>query len=203
MISPLPTSSPCRGEDLAELLDQVLQRCEIASKTLAERLYPLVAKVARAHVPRMDDADDLIQDIYMKVFSKLHQYRREVPFEHWVGRIARTTCIDSHRRRQARPEWRWSDLSTAEQSLLEGLEHEGNAPDSDASNALTIIEKLLTRLNPEDAWLIRAVDLEETTLAELNIQTGWNPNTTRVRLHRARQRLKQAFKELEPATEAS
>lgn len=183
--------------DLSTLLAGARQRDEGASKALAERLYPLVAKVAHAHVPRMEDPEDLVQEIYMKVFSKLYQFRGEVPFEHWVGRIARTTCIDRLRRRRVRPEWRWSDLSVSERMVIDRLEHVGPVPDSDASTALALIEKLLSTLNPDDAWLIRAIDLEERTLADLCGQTDWNPSTARVRLHRARKRLKKAFETLE------
>ncbi len=81
--------------------------------------------------------------------------------------------------------------------MINGLEESGSAPDSDASTALTIIEKLLAQLDPAEAWLIRTIELEEQSLAELCERTGWNPNTARVRLYRARQRLKKVFEELE------
>lgn len=183
--------------DTTALLERVRQHDERAARVLAERLYPLVAKVVHAHLPRMEEPEDLIQEIYMKVFSKLGQHHGDVPFEHWVGRVARTTCIDRLRRRNVRPEWRWSDLSEGERQTLDQLAHEDPPPDSDASSALSIVEKMLSKLDPQDAWLIRKVDLQERELSEVSQETGWKPGTTRVRLFRARKRLRKVYQELE------
>lgn len=198
-ITTIGASDVCPDVVTTDLLERVRQHDESASRVLAERLYPLVAKVVHAHLPRMEEAEDLIQEVYMKIFSKLDQHRGDVPFEHWVGRVARTTCIDRLRRRNVRPEWRWSDLSEGERHMLEQMAHEESPPDSDASSALSIIEKMLAKLDPQDAWLIRMVDLQEKELSEVSEATGWKPTTTRVRLFRARKRLKKVFQDIENA----
>jgi RNA polymerase sigma-70 factor (ECF subfamily) len=49
--------------------------------------------------------EDLCQEVFMSLFADLDRFRGEVPFEHWVSRIAVHTCID-HLRRLARLDWR-------------------------------------------------------------------------------------------------
>ena len=77
---------------------------EAASRALVERLYPLVSRVVRANLPRRDEPEDLMQGVFLKMFSKLEQFRGEVP-RAWVSRLALTTCLDQLRRQKVRPEW--------------------------------------------------------------------------------------------------
>src|SRR5687768_6398934 len=97
--------------DLSACLAEVRQRNETAARALVDHLLPLVGKLVRAHLPQRDDPEDLMQEVFLKVFSRLEQFRGQVPFEHWVSRVAVSTCIDRLRAQQRRPLWRWSDLS--------------------------------------------------------------------------------------------
>lgn len=170
---------------------------EAAARGLVERLYPVIAPVVNAHLPRRDEPEDLMQEVFLKMFSRLEQYRGEVAFERWVARIALNTCLDRLRRQRVRPELRWADLTSEEQAVVETLAEERPPPDEDAPNALALAEKLLAELPPADAWLLRQVELEERPLAEVCAETGWNPVAGRVRLFRARRRLQAAWRELE------
>ena len=107
------------GLDVAQCLARVRARDEDAARALVEHLYPLVIKIVRAHLPRRLDEEDLAQEIFMKVFANAAQYRGEVPFEHWVSRVAVSTCLDRLRAQKRRPEWRWADLSEREAEVLE------------------------------------------------------------------------------------
>jgi RNA polymerase sigma-70 factor (ECF subfamily) len=163
-----------------------------------ERLYPVVAQVVQANRPRRDEPEDLIQEVFLKMFTKLEQFRGEVPFTHWVSRIALTTCLDQLRRQKARPELRWADLSEDQQAALETVTGENPATDADAPQALALLNRLLDQLPSPDAWLLRQVELEQKTLADVCAATGWNSGLARVRLFRARHRLQRAFRQLEP-----
>jgi len=190
-----------RGEsdgDLAELLDRVRQRDEAAARELVKRLHPLVARVVSSHLPRREEPADLYQEIYMKMFSRLGQYRGEAAFEHWVGRIARTTCFDKLRRQKVRPEWRWADLSEEEQAVLATTTTEGETDSDGAAAASELVDRILEHLPAQDAWLIRGVDLEERPFEEICREMGWNIGAGRVRLFRARRRLKKVITVLQP-----
>src|ERR1043165_8166000 len=93
---------------------------QAAARELVERLYPIVLRIVRAHRPRRIAEEDLTQDVFIKMFKRLAQYRGDAPFEHWVSRIAVTTCMDQLRAQKCRPELRWADLSPGEAAALEG-----------------------------------------------------------------------------------
>jgi RNA polymerase sigma-70 factor (ECF subfamily) len=188
---------PLDAEPLAPLLARVREHDEAASRALVERIYPLVARVVRANLPRRDEPEDLMQEVFLKMFSKLEQFRGEVPFEHWVSRVALTTCLDQLRRQKVRPELRWADLSEEDQFVLESVAAAEEPSDADAPRALELLNRLLDQLPATDAWLLRRVELEQKTLAEVSAETGWNGGAARVRLFRARHRLRKHFRRLE------
>lgn len=90
-------------------------------RALMTHLHPLVAKIVRGHLPRRTDEEDLVQAVYVKVFTKLEQYRGEVPLEHWVSRVAVNTCLNEIAREKHRPEWRYADLGEDEVEVLQNL----------------------------------------------------------------------------------
>jgi len=121
-----------------------------------------------------------------------------VPFTHWVSRIALTTCIDHLRQQQRRPEFRWADLSEKEADVLDAvLANEREATPDDAVAARELVQRLLSELKPEDQLVIRLLDLEQKTIAEIATQTGWNASLIKVRAFRARRKLQKLFKQLE------
>jgi RNA polymerase sigma-70 factor (ECF subfamily) len=190
------------GDDLPRLLEGVRAGDEEAARLVVERLYGLVRKIVLANLPRRDEPEDLTQDVFLKMFSRLDQFRGQVPFENWVSRIALTTCLDRLRRQKARPELRWSDLTEEEQQAVAQSADPAEPNDASAmvssnAGARSLVEKLLAALPPKDAWLLRKVELEEQSLAEVCAATGWMSGAARVRLFRARRRLEAAFRALE------
>src|SRR5256886_10620146 len=103
------------------LVQAALQHNDEAARALVRQLYPLVAKVVRAHRPRRTAEEDLCQMIFIKVFQKLSQYSGKVPLEHWVSRIAVNTCLNQIESEKVRPELRNADLSVEEQAVIENL----------------------------------------------------------------------------------
>ena len=74
--------------DFGDLLLRVRAGDEEAGRTVVERLYGHVRKIVVAHLPHREDAEDLMQEVFLKVFSRLDQFRGKVPFENWVARVA-------------------------------------------------------------------------------------------------------------------
>src|ERR1700742_2678642 len=130
--------------DLADCLERVRRRDQAAARELVEHLYPLVIRIVRSHLPRRVAEEDLAQDIFLKMFSRLEQYQGNVPFSHWVSRIAVTTCIDQLRAQQRRPEFRWADLSENEAEVLDNvLSDDRDVLPGDALAARELVGKLL------------------------------------------------------------
>lgn len=180
--------------DLAGCLERVRNRDQDAARDLVAHLYPLVIRIIRAHLPRRTSEEDLAQEVFMKMFARLEQYRGEVPFTHWVSRISVTTCIDALRAQKRRPELRWADLSETEADVLDAVmtSDTDKAPD-DALAARELIEKLLGMLKPEDQLVIRLMDLEQKSVADVSRITGWKPPLVKVRAFRARKKLQKLF----------
>lgn len=189
--------SPDESFDLAGCLERVRQRDQEAARQLVEHLYPLVIRIVRGRLPRRVSEEDIAQDIFLKMFSRLQQYQGAVPFTHWVSRIAVTTCIDHLRAQQRRPEFRWADLSENEANMLDAVltNENATAPD-DALSAHELVYKLLDQLKPDDRLVLQLLDLEQKTIAEISQLTGWNTSLVKVRAFRARRKLQKLFEEL-------
>jgi RNA polymerase sigma factor (sigma-70 family) len=183
--------------DLAGCLDRVRKRDQIAARELVEHLHPLVIRIVRAHLPRRVPEEDLAQDIFLKMFTRIDQYQGSVPFTHWVSRIAVTTCIDQLRAQKRRPELRWADLSERETDALDSaITNENEVRPDDALAARELVQKLLEQLKPEDRLVVQYLDLDQKSIAEISALTGWNQTLVKVRAFRARRKLQRLYREL-------
>lgn len=193
----MPEGADEQRFDFASCLARVRARDQAAARELVEELYPLVLRIVRSHLPRRVQEEDLAQEVFMKMFTRLDQYEGAVPFPHWVSRIAVTTCIDQLRAQKRRPEFRWADLSEDESQVLDAvLTSENEVAANDAIAARELVNKLLDQLKPEDRTVIQLLDLEQKTLAEISALTGWNTTLIKVRAFRARRKLQKLFTEL-------
>jgi RNA polymerase sigma-70 factor (ECF subfamily) len=183
--------------DLPGCLALVRQGDQAASRDLVNHLYPLVIKIVRSHLPRRSAEEDLAQDIFVKMFTRMHQYKGTVPFPHWVSRIAVTTCIDQLRSQKRRPEFRMADFTEEEAHILENTSEPGDKPDQvEALEARELVHKMLATLSPKDRTILTLLDLEQRSLAEIASMTGWSTTMIKVRAFRARKKLQRAFSEL-------
>jgi RNA polymerase sigma factor (sigma-70 family) len=183
--------------DLAGCLDRVRKRDQIAARELVEHLHPLVIRIVRSHLPRRVSEEDLAQEIFLKMFTRMDQYQGAVPFTHWVSRIAVTTCIDQLRAQKRRPELRWADLSERETDVLDSaITNENDVAPDDALAAKELVQKLMGQLKPEDRLVIQYLDLDQKSIAEISQLTGWNQTLVKVRAFRARRKLQRFYREL-------
>jgi RNA polymerase sigma-70 factor (ECF subfamily) len=184
--------------DLVGCLDRVRDGDQAAARDLVGHLYPLVIRIVRAHLPRRVAEEDLAQEVFLKMFTRLSQYQGSVPFPHWVSRIAVTTCIDQLRAQKRRPEFRWADLSEGEADVLENVTSDASevAPDR-ALAARDLVHRMLEMLGPADRLVIQLLDLEQKSIAEVSAATGWNTSVVKVRAFRARRKLQKLFASLE------
>lgn len=183
--------------DLPGCLERVRRRDQAAARALVEHLYPLVVRIIRAHLPRRVAEEDLAQDVFLKMFTRLDQYQGAVPFTHWVSRIALTTCLDQLRAQKRRPEFRWADLGEDEAGALERALGDSRAElPGDALAARELVGRLLEQLGPSDRTVLRLLDLEGKSVAETAALTGWGQSMIKVRAFRARRKLHRLFEEL-------
>ncbi len=193
----MPFSDSDRPPDWDCAIQRVSQGDEAAARGMVEALYPQLIRIVRRHLPRAADEEDLMQDIFMKIFAKLDHFRGEQPFPHWVARVALNTCIDKLRHQRTRPELRFADLSLEEVNFLEqslAAEPQSHGPGRDGRE---VIDKLLATLNPVEQVALRLLDLEQKSIKEIAELTGWTPSKIKVAALRARRKLTQSLQRLE------
>ena len=177
--------------DAGALVEAALRNDDEAARELVRRLYPLVAKLVRAHRPRRTAEEDLCQMIFIKVFQKLSQFSGKVPLEHWVSRIAVNTCLNQIEAEKARPELRYADLSEGEQAVAENLATSARelAPDERLASR-QLVEHLLGLLKPAERLAIDLLYLQGRSVEEIRKITGWSVALIKVRAFRARQKMR-------------
>ena len=175
-----------------ELVAAVRLQDEAAARELVRRLYPLVAKLVRAHRPARTAEEDLCQMIFIKVLHNLSQFSGAVPLEHWVSRIAINTCINQIQAEKARPELREADLSEEQAAVVRNLTATTAelAPDQSFASR-ELVEHLMNALKPAERLVIDLLYLQQQSVAEVRRVTGWSAALVKVRAYRARQKMKQ------------
>jgi len=177
--------------DTGALVAAALRHDDEAARELVRRLYPLVAKIVRSHLPRRTSEEDLCQMIFIRTFQKLNQFSGKVPIEHWVSRIAVNTCLNQIESERVRPELRHADLSEEEQAVVENLatSSEELAPDKRFASR-QLVEHLLDLLKPAERLVVDLLYLQGRSVEEIRKLTGWTAALIKVRAFRARRKMK-------------
>src|SRR5436189_2459751 len=84
-------STPSEPGD-AEIIARVRGGETAAFELLIARYQPKIFGVVRRYARRESDVQDVVQEIFVKVFQKLDSFRADAPFEHWLMRLAVRTC---------------------------------------------------------------------------------------------------------------
>ena len=176
---------------LRELVAAALRQDDAAARELVAALYPLVAKLVRAHRPARSAEEDLCQMIFIKIMQKLSQFSGQVPLEHWVSRIAINTCINQIKAEKARPELREADLSEEQAAVVRNMAATSDelAPDQSFASR-DLVEHLMMALKPVERLVIDLLYLQQRSVAEIQKIAGWSSALIKVRAFRARQKMK-------------
>lgn len=178
-------------ESWTALIERVRCRDAAAEREVVERLYPRIVGLVRTWKARRETVEDLVQEVYLRMFSRLDQYRGG-SFPAWVDVITRRVCYDALRKRRVRPEWTFAELGDDAPAAA------GIAVEPADIDAAEVVSALLAALLPEQAWLLREVELAERSIGEVSKEMGWTAVGGRLRLFRARQALKRVYHERNP-----
>ncbi|HEV8135871.1 MAG TPA: sigma-70 family RNA polymerase sigma factor [Pyrinomonadaceae bacterium] len=174
----LPTPQAKASTDTPEtrievvLVKAVLDGDRDSFGRLYELYAPMVHGILLARIPR-SEVDDLVQDIFLHAFRKLHTLRDWAAFGPWIAMIARNRAMDFYRRTKETVE------------VTEDL----RSTDMQTSRANEILE--LIRALPEayrETLILRLV--EGMTGPEIAARTGLTPASVRVNLHRGMKQLR-------------
>jgi RNA polymerase sigma-70 factor, ECF subfamily len=100
--------------DERSLVQEAQAGSRIAFEELVRRYDRDVLRLASNLMKRTEDARDVYQEAFLKVYRNLHRFRFECSFYTWLYRIVTNVCLDHLRRRQARPEDQAPELHPAQ-----------------------------------------------------------------------------------------
>lgn len=191
-------ASPESSPDWNAAIERTKHGDDVAAAWLVEALYGHVLRIVRSHLPRCADEQDLVQEVFMKVFANIDRFRAEQPFPHWVARISLNTCYDHLRRQKVRPEVRFADLSEEDVGFVEAIMLETTeSPPPLGGDGSALVGKLLETLQPRERMLLQMLDLEKRSVREVCELTGWGASKVKVAAMRARRKLNEQLQRLE------
>ena len=173
----------------AELLRRCQHGDELAWEVLVRKHQGRICAIAFGYVGEQDEALDLAQDIFVRVYNRLHTCDDPEKFQSWLTRIARNACIDHLRRRKARPPRQ--DIPADE---MYDLAHGGPTPEENlvASSRQRLVHRALQELSEINREIIVLKDIQGLPLEEISSLLDLPLGTVKSRSSRARIELAKA-----------
>jgi len=171
-----------------EIITRVLRGEQALYSDLVKRHQSFVFTIALRYTPNREDAEEIAQDVFVKAYRSLADFRGESKFTTWLYTIVTTTCITFLRRKKL-------DVHSLDNEKVfeaaDSLDSGFRANLVEQKSKVTMVNKAITLLSPDDAQIITLFYKGEQSLEEIGQIMGLEPNTVKVRLHRARQRLRE------------
>lgn len=177
------------------LIEQCLAGDQSAWDAIVRQNWRKVFNVAYKFVGRHDEAEDLTQDIFLKIFKALHTFDRRANFQTWIISISRNLCIDHYR--SVRKE-RQTIARDVDSTTLQPVAHE-RGPQALAEHQ-DLRAQLRLALDALPKTLRTAVvlrDLQELSYQEIADRLGLPEGTVKSRINRGRIELGQQLRRLQ------
>lgn len=176
------------GLNDTEIIKSVLNGDHQAYAGLVNRYQNYVFTLVLRFIKNREDAEELSQDIFIKAYRALSNFRGESKFSTWLYTIANTTCITFLRKKKLEIH------SLDNEKVFESANSKDSgfsANQVEQKSKINIVNKAITLLNPDDAEILTLFYKAEQSLEEIGTILKLETNTAKVRLHRARARLKE------------
>ena len=161
------------------LVNRILKGDSASFRMLVERYQNLVFTIAFRITRKREEAEEVAQDVFLKVYNGLQNFEGNAKFSSWLYRIVYNTALTKIRNRKE--EARQIDSATAG-TILNEAEQRFNLEDLNIA---------INMLEPEEATIITLFYLSEQSLDEIAAILNIETNAAKVRLHRARKKLRE------------
>ncbi len=163
-------------ELIARILDGHAEDFGYFLERYSQEAFAIVVRL----VPQQEDAEELVQDAFVRAFNRLETFGGRSSFSTWICRIAYTTAVSWLRKR------RMKYLSIDEQPKLTDTEVDEALDDE---SCIEELRRAITLLKPDEQTLITLYYYDNRPLNDIAYILDAEPNTLATRLHRIRRKL--------------
>lgn len=176
------------GPNDNEIISRVLRGESQLYSELVKRYQSFVFTITLRFTSSREDAEEISQDVFVKAYRSLADFRGESKFSTWLYTIVNTTCITFLRKKKLETH------SLDNEKVFELADNQDSgfrANQVEQKSKLQMVNEAIQLLSSDDAKLITLFYKGEQSLDEIGQIMGIDPNTAKVKLHRARGRLKE------------
>ena len=188
---PMPPMST-RPETDAELVARLQRGDDSAFEAIVRTHSGRLLSVARRFLGNNEDAQDAVQDAFIRAYKAIHTFEARAQLHTWLHRILVNTALMKLRERRRRPTESIDDLLPSYST--DGHQAVASRDWSDAvlerKETAAIVREAIERLPDQYREVLVLRDIEEKDTAEAAALLGTSSNVVKVRLHRARQALR-------------
>ncbi|MEO3402703.1 sigma-70 family RNA polymerase sigma factor [Mucilaginibacter sp. CAU 1740] len=171
-----------------ELIEQTLAGNQFAYADLVKRHQRFVFTLAMRFAKGREDAEEIAQDCFVKAYRSLASFQRQSKFSTWLYSIVYTTAMTFLRKKRVDTD------SIDDEGTFVQVESQQSAFDTnniENKSRSFYLNQAIEQLLPDDATIITLFYKGEQSLEEIAQTMGIETNTVKVKLFRARQRLKE------------
>ena len=183
------------GPTDSEIISRVLRGEQQAFAELVNRYQNFVFTITLRYTDNREDAEEIAQDIFVKAYRSLADFRGDSKFSTWLYTIVTTSCITFLRKKKL------ETSSLDDERVFEQVDNQNSgftANQVEQKSRVAMVNEAIKLLLPDDAKIITLFYKGEQSLDEIGVIMGMEPNTVKVKLHRARQRLKEKMEKYFP-----
>lgn len=170
----------------AELIERCLQNDNAAWERIVARFRRRIFYIAYKFTGRHDDAEDLTQEIFLKVFKSLDKFHRDADFGTWLSSVARNYCIDRYRAGKRERELMVEDALAFDLApAVSGNPHRA----LEERDRRTFLREGLDLLPPKLREAVVLRDLLGLSYQEMSERLGLPEGTVKSRINRGREEL--------------
>src|SRR5215218_3723582 len=176
------------GPDDMDIIAQVVKGDQQAYAQLVNRYQNFVFTIALRYVKGREDAEEVAQDVFVKAYRSLADFKGASKFSTWLYTIATTTSLTALRKRKLEVQ------SLDNEHVFETADHLDsgmNANTIEQKSRVAMVNQAIQLLSADDAQVLTFFYKGEQTLEEIAQVCGKEVNAVKVQLHRARTRLKE------------
>ena len=182
-----------------EAMDAVIARCLAGDQTAWEEIVRThrrkIFNLAYKFVGRHDEAEDLTQDIFIKIFKALHTFDRRANFQTWLISISRNLCIDHYRSVRKERETMARDVDAS--VLTPASRDRSPLGELEQVDLRRRIKEALAELPPTLREAVVLRDLQEFSYQEIATQLRLPEGTVKSRINRGRLELARQLRRLQ------